>query len=168
MDAPEKEYRLGPLALVSYPSNEPVEQTRAWHTRQMSEVEKAVIAASYLVLIAIAALWLLYVVLPFYLSSYDEKTLSQIEWSNDWLWEYKAYALDTPAWSQIVGLAAVARMCVVAPLFFGAVLDLVYSWRRSSWRMNALKVVCLVFLAAVNLAPWDSADGDKLLALLWD
>ncbi len=168
MDAEEKDYRLGPGALLGYPKDGGVERVRAWNTGQMSQGTKTFVAVTYVVLITLAVLWLLYAVIPYYQSPYYHKPYSAIEYANDWLWEFEAYSLYTPAWSTIITWTDLAHTCIGVPLFAGAVLELVYSWRRSSWYINTFKVVCLVLVAAVGLAPWDSADARKLSALLWD
>jgi uncharacterized membrane protein YqjE len=119
-----------------------------------------------LVLVALSVLWLLYVIVPFHLSGYEQLTESQIEWSNIWLWEYTAYPLFTPGTEHFLTVLLVLRLGVGLPILVGLLIELAYKWPAYRLRTNTAKMACPLFALGAIALTWQASD--KISALLFD
>ena len=174
MDTSKRNYRLGPFALQMYPSDEATQEPPVHGMpRQLTRVGEILVALSYVVLVTLILLWLLYVLIPFYLSGYHRLSITQIEMSNLWLWDFQDYPLFASDWTGMLTVPTVTSLALLyigTPIFFGLFLELLFGWQQSNWRTNTLKATFLAFSASVTIGVgilgWISFG--KLFALLMD
>lgn len=131
--------------------------------RQIIPRGKMYVALCYLFVITVILLWLLYILIPYYLSGYDQLSSVQIKYSHLALTDYTDYPLYTPGSGYFVVVLAFTRECIGFPIILGLLVELVYKWPSYSWRTNAVKIACLLFVVGVVAAGWEAADKIGLL-----
>lgn len=163
MVSPSSQRRFGSTSIVRREDrdDEPaIRQYPGWTYRQ-----GPIIWLMYLLLTPFSLIALLYVVIPGYLSGYYELSISEIEYSNLWLWDYTDYPLYFSGWSGI-WIALGLWSCAGFPILCGLIAELFVNWSNSRRRTRVLKSAILLLSITVAFLMWLS--GDKLSVLLWD
>ena len=168
MDSSTSEHHFGPVTLSVSTLSDDRDVVQQWAVarRRTSLRGRWIVALSYLVVLALSVLWLLYVIVPYHLSGYGQLSESQIEWSNIWLWEYRDYPLFTPGIEDFLPMLMFLRLCVGMPILVGLLVELAYKWPAYTLRVNTAKIAGLLVVLGVIALSWQASD--KISALLLD
>jgi hypothetical protein len=154
------------LYIPTYPDNYIEDaRERLARRRQITPRGKAYVALCYALVVASNFLWIFYVLVPFYMSGYDQLSDAEIQYSHRSLTDFTEYPLYASGIADFVGLVVIVSNCFGFPIFIGLLVELVYKWPSYNWRTNAVKIACLFFVASVIAYGWEAAD--KLRYLLY-
>jgi len=166
MSVSRREHKLGPISLVIQTDVQGADVEELPAEVDSQNRRRIGIWIAYGFLVILAALSLLYALIPFYLSGFQNLSVTQIEMANLWLWDFKDYPLFAFG-GDVLPLVTLLWVPFGYALLPGLFVEFLLNFSRSSRRTNLVKLVLLLALLFVATLVW-AALSDKLFVLLMD